>query len=630
MQNWFRFRQQSLPATLLDQRSISTPPSHIFGAIQQLRQKSIRRGPATSRATFVICFLLLNGLLFVPLSALNWEGMTRSPFAMRNAGDGAALWHQLVVSRETFDPFRLNIELFLLIVLLINIRWLRRAGLRHLFIGLYFFTLCYYIYEAVTLSIYQAEPVFYNHYYMALDGLGYLFAHLNLAGGLYWGALLLLLLGISFIYRLAALLYHSVITTEWRLRTRLVFLGLGALIVAAVLTEQQTLAAPTTILSSLSYKLESNINQSRQLYQEISGFDDAALQRAYDYADVTLSKKPNVFLLFVESYGSVLYKRPDYRIDYALLLKELKRQLDTDGWASTSALSVAPTWGGGSWLSYTSTEFGLRIDNHPYYLTLLNAYQYRRYPHLGNFLHDRGYRTYRLSSLTVDLTQEKWEQYERMYDVDRWFRFEDLDYSGPLYGWGPAAPDQYALHYTQEKILQTAGPEQPFMLFFITQSSHYPYAPLPPLVEDWRTLNEMVDTQAPIDDETREHAVRRQDYFDAIAYDLQMLVQFIVENEDENALFVLIGDHQPPRVSRRDDGFDTPIHIISRDRTLITAFQDHGFTPGLWVNEATPLMKHEGFYSMLVRALASDPQNSIPLPPYFPDGFIQPDVAGAQ
>ena len=329
----------------------------------------------------------------------------------------------------------------------------------------------------------------------------------------------------------------------------------------------------------------------------------------------------------MESYGSVLYKRPDYRIAYALLLKRLKRQLDEAGWYAASALSEAPTWGGGSWLGYTSAQFGLRVDTHPYYLTLLNKYQYERYPHLGNFLQEQGYKTYRLSSLKDTVAEEGWARYERFYDVDRWVRFKDINYAGPLIGWGPALPDQYALHYMYEQITQNNEQNQPFMLFFITQNSHYPYAPLPPLVSDWRTLGTVSEQQDEIDDETREHAVRRQDYFDAIDYSLSMLVQFILQNTDDNSLFIIIGDHQPPRVSRRADGFDTPVHMISRNDGMISAVQAHGFTPGLWVNEQEPTMKHEAIYSLLVRVLLSSGEDEATLPPYLPDGFVM-DVEG--
>ncbi|MEZ4679060.1 MAG: hypothetical protein R2932_33075 [Caldilineaceae bacterium] len=433
--------------------------------------------------TFLVGFLLLNCLLFLPLYLLNWEETTFLPLTMQRSSDWHAFARNLFVMRENFDPFRFNIELVLLIVLLVNIRWLRRPGLRLFFVLFYFLGLSYYIYEAITLSIYQSEPVFYNHYYMALDGLGYLFAHLNFAAGLYLLGALAVLLAVWLIYQLATLFYQSTISVQWNAWARFAFLGIGVVFLIAARTEEGALAAPTTVLSSLSYKVEGNIEKSLELYRQVASFDDSALQKAYDYSAYTLPRKPNLYFLFVESYGSVLYKRPDYRIDYSMLLKQLKRALDQAGWYSTSTLSEAPTWGGGSWLSYTSTQFGLRIDNHPYYLTLLNKYQHERYPHLGVFLQDQGYKSYRLSSLSVNLSQDSWDHYEQMYDVDGWYRFEDLNYHGPLYGWGPAAPDQYALNYARQQIIDGNDPGQPFMLFLLHR---HRIIPLPPSHRWWR------------------------------------------------------------------------------------------------------------------------------------------------
>ncbi len=583
------------------------------------------------QAIFWSCFLLLNLLLFLPLYLLHWQEASFWPWSNRAAADGQTLWRQLMISRENFDPFRIHIELFLLTVLWVNVGWLRRPRLRHLFSTLYLLTLCYYIYEAITLALYQSTPVFYHHYYMALDGLGFLATHLNATNGFY--GLLLLVAAVLFwlVYQLATLFYQCLLKVQWGRSLRLGFGAAGLLLLGALMAKQGLSAAPTTVLSSVSYKLQQNLAQSRLLYQEVQRFDDSAAHAAYAYGDYTLPRRPNIYLLFIESYGSVLYKRPDYRIDYSLLLKELKRQLDGAGWYSASALSDAPAWGGGSWLAYTSAEFGLQIDNHPYYLTLLDRYQQRQYPHLGNFLRDQGYHTYRLSSLTVDLEQAAWERYARFYNVDGWLRVSDLAYTGPLYGWGPALPDQYALHAAHEQLARANGTEQPWMLFFITQNSHYPYAPLPPLVDDWQTLNRVAEEQAAVDDEAREHDQRRQDYFAAIAYDLRMLVQFILQIEDENALFLLMGDHQPPRVSRRADGFDTPVHLLTRDPTLLQVVQEHGFTPGLWVNEKVPTMQHAGLYSLLVRALLAEGEERAGLPPYLPNGVIleQPTADGA-
>ncbi len=582
---------------------------------------------------FVLIFLALNGLLFLPLYLLNLDSTSLWPMSLSSGADWVALLKQLVIGRENFDPFRFNIELFLWMALWVNIRWLRRPGLRHLFVLLYFIILIYYICEAITVSLYQSEPIFYSDYYLAVNGLSYVVEHLNVAISLYLMALLLLIVAAWIVYRLALLLYQTALSTPFNVATRVSVAVVAILMLLILSTEQRALASPTMVFSSLSYKVEANIEKSLALYHQVRQYDDTQLRQAYDYSDYHLTRKPNVYLLLVESYGSVLYKRPDYRLDYAALTKRLKRELDGGGMAVASTLSESPMWGGGSWMAFTSTQFGLRIDNQPQYLALLDTYQQRAYPHLGVYLQQEGYRSYRLSAISAELSTADWRSYENFYNTDRWFRFEDLHYNGDLYGWGPAPPDQYALNATREAIAQSApaSDDSPFFLFYITQNSHYPFAPIPPLADDWRTMNsaeaEAGEAQK-IDDETRDHDVRRQDYFAAIDYQLNFLTQFILAHRDEDALFVLVGDHQPPRVSRRDDGYGTPIHVISRDADLVAAFYDYGFVPGLWVNPPEPTMKHEGLYSMLVRILVANGNRTAALPPYLADGFVNSSPVG--
>jgi hypothetical protein len=41
-------------------------------------------------------------------------------------------------------------------------------------------------------------------------------------------------------------------------------------------------------------------------------FDDRQVQAAYNYVGYRLERKPDIYLIFVESYGSVLYKRSHF------------------------------------------------------------------------------------------------------------------------------------------------------------------------------------------------------------------------------------------------------------------------------------------------------------------------------
>lgn len=567
---------------------------------------------------FGVAFFSLNALLFLPDYLLNRSTSALFPAeVLRGEGFWRAVY-QLLLWRENLDPWRLSLELTVLVALWCNIRWLRHPAMRGLVVGFYLVALAYALYEAVVSSIYRVDPVFYSQYYLARDGLPFLARHLQtsfltyLVAGLgLVGALILIMGGVNLLLVSAA---------EPQLH-RAAPIGMALLagfaLLAGVLYQHRT-AQPEMVVSSLVFKLRQNIAASIQLYEDIASFDDDTALRAYNYLPYRLRNKPDIYLIFVESYGSVLYKRPDYAEAYTRLLGELEQQLAAAGWQSATALSESPTWGGGSWMAYTSLLFGLRIDNHPYYLTLFNKYQDQPYPNLGHYLQSQGYYYTWVSSIADELNDKTWVKYSRFLGVDRWLRYRDLDYSGPRYGWGPAPPDQYVLNYTRELLKEQS--DQPLFFVTLTQNSHYPWVPQPQLAASWRTLKQAdgVDPVAPVD---VAHADKRQHYLQAITYQLQMLADFVVNSQDRQSLFILVGDHQPPQVSRRSDGWDTPVHIISQDRALLAAFTEYGFSPGLRASTLNPSLRHEAFYSLLVRVLLAQGNVArIAWPPYLPHG----------
>lgn len=573
---------------------------------------------------FWLCFVALNTLLFLPLTLMNLGETTVFPFEPGALAHPRQALTSLFLWRENTDPFRLNLELLILVALWVNVAWLRRGPFRWAMMLLYCSALLYYSYEGIMVSLYKVEPVFYNHYFMIRDGLGFLTEHLHISAALY-----------AIVFTGVALLVAVVIITLRTLSdaglparlSRATRISLTALAVAGacvVVAYRGVSADPRLVVSSLALKLEKNISASVALYQSVTGFDDTYIRQAYDYNRHHLARRPNIYLIFVESYGSVLYKRPDWKIAYTAMAERTAATLNAGGFHVASALSEAPTWGGGSWMAYTSAIFGLRMDNHPHYLALLERYQTIRYPDLGTYLRSQGYYYTWITSISVELRESMWQQYLRFYGVDRWVRYKDLNYIGPHYGWGPAPSDQYVLAYVHEELLKDV--EQPLLTFFITQNSHYPWDPLPTLVDDWRDLNVMPADGGPQPSEALDHDETRRRYLASIDYSLEMLTDFILNHADEDAIFILIGDHQPPRVSRRNDGYDTPIHIVSRNARFIRGLRQYGFVPGMVVENPEPAMRHEGLYSLLVRNLVANyGVRRDAVPPYLPDGVTPPN-----
>jgi hypothetical protein len=597
--------------------------------VKQLLQKlSLLNHP---NLIFWFCFLILNGLLFLPLYLLNQETTT---FLPSPGTDLAETLKQLMLWRNNLDPFRLNAEVLLLVVFWVSVNGLRNSAGRYWFrwfFGVvYFVILGYYLYESIMRSLYQVDPVFYSHYQLAIDGLQVVARNLQVPLEVYITGVLILVVGAIVVGTLIRTMLDSRVIKRLSWGSRIGLALIALLVIVSLFTYRETLASPKMVVSSFVYKLEQNIADSIELYRRVHTFDDVAAQNAYNYSDHHLFQKPNIYLIFIESYGSVLYKRPDYRQAYTAMLSQLQGELQEAGWHTASTLSEAPTWGGGSWMSYTSTLFGLRIDTHPQFLSLLDRYQSEMYPDLGYYLKKQGYRYVRLSSLSAELDEEQWRQYKNFYEMDRWLRYSDLDYHGFQYGWGPAPPDQYVLNFARDAI--TRESDQPLFLFFMTQNSHYPWVPLPEIVDDWRTLNEMgVDMQLPVPNPIISHQVKRENYLKSINYELRFLTDHILEVGDEESIFILIGDHQPQQVSRRDDGFDTPVHIISQDAAFVDDFLEYGFVRGLIVHDITPTIHHEGFYSMFVRTLLKQYGQGIKvLPKYLPEGIVPEDITATR
>lgn len=581
----------------------------------------LRLGRRSPNLFFWLAFAALNTLLFLPMFLLDQQSSTLAPPASTVSDGWWLALNRLFVWRENLDPWRLSIELTVLAALWVLVRWLRRPWVGAIFSALYVLAISYYIYEAIVLSVFLLEPSFYSQFYLARDGLPFLAEHVNAAWWIYAGALLgLTLLATAVIWLLTLMLRSGAAPgLHWISRA-----GMGVLafacIVAAVSYQAYT-ARPEMVASSLGFKLQKNVALSLKTQHDVASFDDSTVRRIYDYTGYQLETKPDIYVIFIESYGSVLYKRTHFRPPYTALLSELDETLHNAGWRTTTALTESPTWGGGSWLAYTSLLFGLRIDNHPQYLALRNKYQVDSYPSLGDTLQKQGYHYVWLSALDENLADIAWAKYTRLLGVDELIRNDDMEFIGPRYGWGPAPPDQWVLNWANEQI--QARTDDPLLLFTITQNSHYPWTPHPTLADDWRTLNEPAPEEEFVDPDTISPEAMRRNYMNAVEYQLRMLTQFILDNGDENSLFILVGDHQPPAVSRRADGWATPMHIISKDATLIDSFAGYGFVPGLTVTNLEPSLRHEGFYSLFMRLLFGRyGTGKIAEPVYLPEGVI--------
>ena len=313
-------------------------------------------------------------------------------------------------------------------------------------------------------------------------------------------------------------------------------------------------------------------------------------------SDLMRLERGDLFVLFFESYGALVFDDPRFAAPLAGEYAELERSLAAAGWRSASARVESSTFGGVSWLAHSSLLSGLRIADQGDYQDLLAS---DRATLAGRFA-AAGYRTVAvMPGLKYPWPEGDFYRFDRIYNTER------LDYRGPTYGW-MAIPDQYSLYRVHQIETAPAG-RPPLFVFFPTINSHAPFAPLPPYQPDWTRFD--AGTVAPAATETVE-LDRRLDgealaaaYIQSVRYNLAVLGGYLRQYAPPNALLLVVGDHQPPAVvGGRDISWQVPVHLFSRNAGLVGAFVATGFKPGMTPG-ATALGGIETLGPLLLRTL---------------------------
>ncbi len=321
-----------------------------------------------------------------------------------------------------------------------------------------------------------------------------------------------------------------------------------------------------------------------------------------------LPRKPDVFLVFVEAYGSTVVVSPYTRDSFRLFTDSLTRKLEREGIHTATIYSRSPVIGGRSWLAFTSAMTGLWLDSHLAYDRLLD---YKGiYPHLVTFFSKHGYHTARISTMKATGEIDSLIPLERIngfFGFETWLRWGDIPYKGYPYNPFGGIPDQYSLEYCYEQV---ARPDpRPDFLFFITTNSHAPWYLPPPLPDDWRLLDTVRHSPNGAWWALPKGMMRR--YRLAVEYQLGMLAAFAERHLDEEDLLIVVGDHQPPGIDHTYhivDAHATPLHVFTRNRQLVQRLVQQGFLPGLnrGAHQA-PLWRHDTLALWLESVLLGAP-----------------------
>jgi len=380
-------------------------------------------------------------------------------------------------------------------------------------------------------------------------------------------------------------------------------------------------------------ELVGNVDASIRTWR---GVQNTLVDSPYQALDtVVLDRTPDVSFYIIESYGRIIATHDNTAPAWSARLDTLDQQLTDAGWHGASGWCTAPVSGGRSWLADGSMLLGMAIQHESVYRHVVS--QVAPLPDLVEFFADRGYETLQVAP---KLRERPGMPMTNDLLFGRQLTWANLDYSGPPIGWG-WIPDQHTLGFLKENVLGDGPPR--FMLFHMV-SAHIPWEVPPPILDDWRLLSSLDDDldavsqiqDKPASDEARRalKLYRRSDahvrrgpanditigaYAQAIHYDIDVLERHLIDPVHRDSLVIVMGDHQPPLVNRRASK-DVPVHLLARDPAVLAEFIEQGFTPGLSLAPTAPAtVRHEGLYSLIVRALARCCGEG-PLPDYRPEG----------
>ncbi len=308
-------------------------------------------------------------------------------------------------------------------------------------------------------------------------------------------------------------------------------------------------------------------------------------------------KRRDVYLVYLESYGTTVFDTPEFRDGLNELLRQFEASLHAAGYTIASNRLVSPTFGGGSWLAHATLASGIRLDDPVLHALLLDSG--RKF--LPAYFKDAGWRTLDIAPGIKAPSAKA----TAAWGFDREIFASELDYRGPSFGWF-AIPDQFTLDRAAT-IRSALGPSPPVFTQLILVSSHIPFAPIPPYLDDWNDSGSFASVPAA----AMEDVLRQSDwsrlapaYLNSLRYDFAALRGWLTGRIRGDGLVILLGDHQPPAIvgGQARLPWTVPIHVLSRDPELVAPFVAEGYVPGLFPTQPPP---HPGMETFLARFLAA-------------------------
>ncbi|MDW3647432.1 MAG: hypothetical protein R8P61_10230 [Bacteroidia bacterium] len=547
--------------------------------------------------TFWAFFFLINLLLFLP--GYFFDLKTSSLLPIRKLFRQKSLKQKInyFFVRENQDPFKLNGDLITAIAFMLLVSAFLGESIPGLILGLVSaMSFLYLIYYYAMVNVYQTVPVLYNDLQFAKVGWSIATQRFPL---LFAVGILGLIAVLALFFWLGQSLAGFLSAIELSSFSGVLLCILGVYNVYRGMRQKYVIIHKKLMVAPLIHFIK-NIKVSIESRAKMKAWKPEFFNSLNIYKDSQLNQRPNIIIASLESYGAIIHELPELREFFGPKLIEEGKLLEESGWHSSTILSKAPRISGGSWLSHSSFLYGIFINEFAIYESLMNNPVFEKYQSLLHVLKDKGYANYYVNPLGgYDMSRINWDQIQRMFAADEIINDEAINYQGKRTGsMGDSAPDQYGFRFAFDRIQKEET--DPWSMFFISNNSHYSWLSPKNVEEDWRRLNR--DKHSYEETEAGSTGLLEK-YKDSINYQLDIFLQFIQQEDPENTVLVLFGDHQPPAITTKDSTFHSPIHIISRDKRFVNGFEKYGFKKGLLHDDPFEGIAHQSFFSLFMKEM---------------------------
>ena len=356
---------------------------------------------------------------------------------------------------------------------------------------------------------------------------------------------------------------------------RLIALICGGLFLELVPPVAAVVDVPTVrIVRDQGANLVAIIDERRQFAEELASYPDS-----YEDVPGLLSKLAGRDMIFgfIESYGVSAIDDARYSEVVGPRIDDFQKRMNAAGLHLVSGRLVAPSQGGQSWFGHGSVLSGVWLDTQFRYDMMLAS---GRETLIDDFQRI-GHRTVAV----MPAITEAWPEGDE-FGYEEVYTHADIDYAGPPLNW-VTMPDQFTWSFFENRIRK--NDERPLFAELALISSHAPWTPILPVLEDWNGIGNgsvfmrFADSGESPAELWRDVERVRDHYAMSIEYAVSTMVSYAERYVDERTLLVLLGDHQPASLITGEGApWNVPVHVISGDRALVEPFIDWGFVEGAW------------------------------------------------